>query len=348
MANSYLSIGLLLISLGGLETVPTAVTSTDRFNADGIFDNGPFPVSETPYEYPMLNDTELSPLSHNLTTEIRGQLYFPNSTQGPFPVLVFLPGKLPDCRLPITPGYPALDLGATDSLGKCPDGLSRVASHLGFAYLGHYFASHGYIVLSVDLALMNNKWGFPGDQQLNFVRARITLRTLQKMIELNRSSQTSMQVLQGIDLSGRFDFNHVGLMGHSRGGEAVRNAYNMLMEQKGPSDAAAWRGRLPGVSIVAVMEIAPMYHGEDGIKLGVENIPWGMVISGCENDEIDYGKRHSAYSSFRFPFLGSSSCLSGLSTNVVCQATKLCDSCLRRQSRVLQYRMANEYTYVLR
>ena len=261
-----------------------------NLDVNRISDQGPFPIADVPYQYPMVNDTELTPSSSNLTTEIRGQIYYPNSTQGPFPILVFLPGKHPDCRLPLTSGYPALDLGATDNSGKCSDGLSRVPSHLGFAYLGRYFASHGYIVVSVDIALINNKWGIPGDQQLNFVRARVVLRTLQKMMDLNRSSQISKQILAGVDLSGRFDFSHVGMMGHSRGGEAVRNAYNMLMERKGPSDASRWRERLPGVMITAVMEIAPMYHGEGGIKLGVENIPWGMIISGCENDEIDYGK----------------------------------------------------------
>ena len=168
--------------------------------------------------------------------------------------------------------------------------LLKVASHLGFAYLGQYFASYGYIVISIDIVSINNKWGIPGDYTLNFVRARIVLRTLQKMMELNHNSEISKQILNGIDLFGKFDFTQIGMMGHSRGGEGVRNAYNMLMENKGPSDAPKWRERLPGVMIRAIMEIAPMYYGENGTKLGVENIPWGMIVSGCEDDEIDYGK----------------------------------------------------------
>lgn len=241
------------------------------------------------YEYPPVNDTELTPSSNTLTTQIHGQLYFPNNTQGLFPILVFLPGKHSDCRLLTKPGYPALDYGSTDNSGKCPNNLSRVASHLGFGYLGEYFASHGYIVISIDVVLINNKWGIPGDSALNFVRARMVLRTLQKMMEINQNSNISKQILNGIDLSNKFDFNQVGLMGHSRGGEGVRNAYNMLMENKGPSDAPQWRQRLPGVMIRAIMEIAPMYYGQNGTKLGVENIPWAMIVSGCEDDEIDYG-----------------------------------------------------------
>ncbi|CAF1140437.1 unnamed protein product, partial [Didymodactylos carnosus] len=246
------------------------------------------------YEYPIAYDTELTPSSNNLTTQIRGQLYFPNSTaantKGPFPVLVFLPGKHPDCRLPVPLGYPAIDINSTDSWGQCPDGMSKVPNHLGFAYLGRYFASYGYIVASVDVVSMNNKLGIAGDSTLNFVRARIVLKTLEKMKEWNDSAEKSKQALGDVDLSNNFDFTQIGMMGHSRGGEGVRNAYNMLMENKGPSDASMWRNRLSGMVIRAIMEIAPMYYGQDGVKFGVDNIPWGIVIAGCEDDEIDYGE----------------------------------------------------------
>ncbi|CAF1009564.1 unnamed protein product [Rotaria sp. Silwood1] len=270
-----------------------------RIDIDKIFENGPFPIAEASYEYPIVNDTELTPSSNNLTTQIRGQIYFPNTTtndiQGSFPILVFVPGKHADCRLPVPPGYPSLDLGATDSWGHCSNNLSTVPSHLGFAYLGQYFASYGYIVISIDMILINNKWGIPGDDTLNFVRGRIVLRTLQKMMELNASAEISKQVLSGVDLSGKFDFSQVGMMGHSRGGEGVRNAYNMLMENKGPSDAPKWRERLPGVMIRAIMEIAPMFYGQNGTKLDVKNIPWGMIVSGCEDDEIDYSANHEYF-----------------------------------------------------
>ena len=285
------------------------------FDINRIFDYGPFTPAQVSYEYPILNDTELTPFSNNLTTQIRGELFFPNistsQSKTPLSILIFLPGKHADCRLPTPEGYPALDFEATDSLGHCPYDLPTVPSHLGYAYLCEYFASHGYIVASIDVVLINNKWGISDDSTLNFVRARLVLRTLQKMIEWNSNAETSRQVLHGIDLSGRFDFTQVGLMGHSRGGEGVRNAYNMLMENKGPSDAPQWRQRLPDVMIKAIMEISPMYYGQNGTKLGVENIPWGMIVSGCEDDETDYGRciSNCFISNINLSF---SSCLFGL------------------------------------
>ncbi len=258
-----------------------------------MLENGPFNIGETSYEYPIAYDTELTPSSNNLTTQIRGQVYFPNSTMSHiksiFPILIFVPGKHADCRLPVFPGYPALDINATDSWGHCPNNMNKVPSHLGFDYLSKYFASYGYIVVAIDVILINNKWGIPGDQTLNFIRARLVLKTLQKMKEWNSDAIISKQVLDGVDLSGQFDFTQIGLMGHSRGGEGVRNAYNMLMESKGTSDAPLWRQRLPGMIIRAILEIAPMYYGQDGVKLAVDNIPWAMIVAGCEDDEIDYG-----------------------------------------------------------
>ncbi len=242
----------------------------------------------------MVYDKELTPSSSNLTTQIRGQVYFPNSTgvntKGPFAILIFLPGKHADCRLPVPPGYPAIDINSTDSSGQCPDGMSKVPNHLGYAYLSRYFASYGYIVVAIDVVSINNKAGIPGDNTLNFVRSRLVLKTLEKMKEWNDSAEKCKQALGGIDLSGHFDFTQIGMMGHSRGGEGVRNAYNMLMENKGPSDASLWRNRLSGMIIRAIMEIAPMYYGQDGVKLGADNIPWGMIVAGCEDDEIDYSE----------------------------------------------------------
>lgn len=280
----YCVLSVLLLVIQATHSSPT--------RANDVFADGNYPVGQTSYEYPIVNDSELTPTSTNLTTQIRGELFFPNTTghNARHPILIFLPGKHPDCRYPVPAGYPAIDIGAVDNQGKCAEGLPTVPSHLGFAYLARYFASHGYIVLSMDVILINNKGSVANDTALNFVRARLVLKTIEKVIDWNRSAQTSKDVLHGIDLSDRFDISQIGLMGHSRGGEGVRNAYNMLMEGKGSSDAAHWQRKLSGVRIVAVLEIAPMFYGQDGQQLGVENIPWAMMVAGCEDDEIDYGR----------------------------------------------------------
>ncbi|CAF4219383.1 unnamed protein product, partial [Adineta steineri] len=79
-----------------------------KIDINSIFENGPFGIVEASYEYPTTYDIELTPTSNNLTIQIGGQLYYPNFTavnrKGPFPILVFLPGKHPDCRTPVPPG----------------------------------------------------------------------------------------------------------------------------------------------------------------------------------------------------------------------------------------------------
>ncbi|CAF1223458.1 unnamed protein product [Adineta ricciae] len=260
---------------------------------------GDYSFGQTSYEYPIVNDHELTPTSNNLTTQIRGEVFYPNTTKKnvntSYPILIFLPGKHPDCRIQVPPGYPLLDIGSADVQGNCPEHTSKVPSHLGFSYIGRHLASYGYIVVSIDVLLINNKWSILNDSALNFVRARIVFRTIEKMMEWNSDSQVSKEILHGIDLSDQFDFTEIGLMGHSRGGEGVRNAYNMLMEGKGASDALRWKSKLPNVRFKAILEITPMYYGENGIRLGVENIPWAMIVAGCEDDEIDYLHVNLAY-----------------------------------------------------
>jgi hypothetical protein len=262
---------------------------------ESIFHHGDSQVDEVSYEYPISYDHELTPTATNLTTRIRGHIYYPrlndtNERQA-FPMLIFVAGRHPDCRLPVVVGYPALDIEAVDDLGRCPLNLQPVQGHLGYAYLARYFASHGYIVISIDMLMVNNKRAvIPDDSTMNFLRARVILRTLQRAMEWNASGQISREYLHGIDLSNRFDFTQIGLMGHSRGGEAVRNVYNMLHQGKGPNDTSQWQNRLSNVKIRAVMEVAPMYFGEKGVRFGVETIPWAMIVAGCEDDLVDYSK----------------------------------------------------------
>nr|ACD54661.1 predicted dienelactone hydrolase-like protein [Adineta vaga] len=290
--NSFMKIYNFLIVILIIHSNKCFPTNDENFLLPGDYS-----IGQTSYEYPIVIDPELTPTSNNLTTQIRGELFYPNKSEdiNRYPILIFLPGKHPDCRIPVPEGYPSIDIGSADTKGNCPEHTSKVASHLGFSYLGRHFASYGYIVISIDILSINNKWSIVNDSALNFVRARIVLRTIEKMIEWNGNSEISKEILHGIDLSNRFDFTEIGLMGHSRGGEGVRNAYNMLMEGKGSSDAILWKNKLSNIRFKALLEITPMYYGENGRRLGVENIPWAMIVAGCEDDEIDYLHVNLAY-----------------------------------------------------
>jgi hypothetical protein len=83
----------------------------------------------------------------------------------------------------------------------------------GYAYLGELLASRGFITVSVDENFINGSWSgdFGGDE----IPARAWL--LLKHLEQWRQWNTT----EGNPFYRRVDMEHIALVGHSRGGEAV-------------------------------------------------------------------------------------------------------------------------------
>ena len=84
-------------------------------------------------------------------------------------------------------------------------------SYLGYAYLGEYLASHGYVVVSVDQNACNMLTGE------NDGRAVLLLEHIGLLLEYNEE--------QDSPLYGRLDSDSIAIAGHSRGGEMVATAY---------------------------------------------------------------------------------------------------------------------------
>ena len=84
-------------------------------------------------------------------------------------------------------------------------------SYLGYAYLGEYLASHGYVVVSVDQNACNMLSGE------NDGRAVLLLEHIGLLLGYNAEA--------GNPLFGVLDGDNIALAGHSRGGEMVATAY---------------------------------------------------------------------------------------------------------------------------
>lgn len=84
-------------------------------------------------------------------------------------------------------------------------------SYLGYAYLGEYLASHGYVVVSVDQNACNMLSGE------NDGRAVLLLEHIGLLLAYNGE--------RGNPLYGRLDDGNIAIAGHSRGGEMVATAY---------------------------------------------------------------------------------------------------------------------------
>lgn len=261
-------------------------------------------VFETTYQYPLKIDPIIFNVpadgSTNTTgfrpTQVKGQIYVPGilKKDKSTPVVVLFSGRHADCRKYITlPEYGPfpLDFGAVDDQGKCSKDTTIIPGYRGYEYLAHSLARDGYVVLSIDPTMLNQAISpVPDDPNLVRARARLLLRNLQKLELWNTDSNESLKVL-GRDISGCLNTTAIGLMGHSRGGAATRIATNLLMspENLAFQDVVDWKSTLKS-RIEAVFDVAPYDVPENGKDITVIGPAWGLLASGCEDDETDYGE----------------------------------------------------------
>ena len=207
---------------------------------------GPFQVSQLVYSAGTL------PIKYGNATvpvvqPLRGRLHVPASGSGPFPVVVFQHGFHSSCQMGDVDGDTPFPCDLGDSAPLSGVTYSREErSYAGFDYIGRTLASHGYVVMSVDVNRINDWTGGPSDDG-DRARQIVIGESLDLLAAWNAGSGPSP--VDGT-LIGRLDLGRIGLVGHSRGGEAVTSylAYDRVRTD-GPSHG-----------IDAVMAIAPTDH----------------------------------------------------------------------------------------
>jgi hypothetical protein len=171
-----------------------------------------------------------------------------------------------------------------------------VPNHEGYAYLAEQLASHGFLVVSINAnrgitAGSAQDLGTPGnpfveDRGLNLARARLVLKHLEMLSRWNRGIEPTPDSL-GFSLQGAIDFGRVALVGHSRGGEGVRGAYNIYTGRNtdiNPYAAIDWISRIPDtVKFKGVFEIAPVDR-QTVRTLNAEGTTWVVMLPGCDGD----------------------------------------------------------------
>jgi hypothetical protein len=142
-----------------------------------------------------------------------------------------------------------------DSLG------TPVESFRGLEYLARHLASYGYIAISIDLDVVNTALGFifPGIVQ----RGLVVLEHIAFWNVLNTTDPI---------FTGKVDLSQIGLIGHSRGGEAVVSAQKTNIDQ----------GR--GLSIKAVTSISQT----DFLGIVHSTTPY-LVIYGSADGDVSIG-----------------------------------------------------------
>ncbi len=217
----------------------------------------------------------------SLETELWARVYRPESG-GPHPLVVFLHGNHGTCgRFDPRDGVRYDDRSDYTFSGTCPAGYVVSPNHLGYEYLARSLARNGFVVVSINANRgVNAAPGEAGDDGLNLRRGRLVLRHLQKLARWNAGVAAAPASL-GFPLLNAIDFAHVGLMGHSRGGEGMRAAVDQFREAASP-----WPARIGAVTFEGLFEIGPV-DGQTSRVLDAAGLAWAVLLPGCDGDVSD-------------------------------------------------------------
>jgi hypothetical protein len=255
-------------------------------------------------------------------TEIWARVWRPQTEElERLPLVVFLHGNHGTCgtffcsvancgRLIPLPNGPRIDDRRDYTFsGTCPlEGQGTppaefdyvvTPNHEGYAYLAEQLASRGFLVVSINAnrgitAGPMQDLGTPGnplieDRGLNLARARLVLKHLELLSRWNRGIEPTPSSL-GFSLRGAIDFRKVVLVGHSRGGEGVRGAYNIYTGRNtdvNPYGSINWQLRIEdAVNFKGIFEIAPVDR-QTVRTLNAEGTTWSVMLPGCDGDVIN-------------------------------------------------------------
>jgi hypothetical protein len=193
----------------------------------------------------------------SVTLQIRGDLYRPSDYAGKSPLIVLVHGNHGSCD----------DAGDNTLNPPTCDVYKRNDS--GYAYLGENLASWGYTVASLDQdQMMMRQDGFARGMHQ---RRLLIMALLDAFYEANENGLAITPDSNiGDLLKGKLDMTRIGLMGHSRGGDAVASFidYNRMRPEG---------RRYP---LRGVISLAPV----DYERRAPYGVPFMSILPTCDGD----------------------------------------------------------------
>jgi hypothetical protein len=230
------------------------------------------------HEGPDVNDRYIAPW----TTETYAKVWRPAfSGTTKYPLILMQHGSHYPCRKNNS-NPPVEDNDQYAATGTCPSGYTFIKDHEGYDYIANDLASRGYIVVSMSAHLgFPVDGGSPSDDPIRLrARGRLALWHLRRLSDWNRGVSPTPSGL-GASFQNRIDFSQVGLMGHSRGGPAMRSA---LADYR-TSPPGGWAAEIPGMTIRSLVEIASADVPPQTLAIDDPiNIPWLGLVGLCDGD----------------------------------------------------------------
>jgi hypothetical protein len=186
---------------------------------------GPFAVGEHEYTEPDL--FKIPKIKEIVGTESafdmgvpQGHSFSHDSFKVSLRALVRYPADISGTNKPVSskqPTYPLIVIAHGNHRPLYPSG-TRVESFRGLEYLARHLASHGYIAISIDLDDMNINLSTGSKFNRDPAIIQRGLAILEHITAMEKRNTS------GPLFTGKIDMNNIGLIGHSRGGEAVVSA----------------------------------------------------------------------------------------------------------------------------
>jgi hypothetical protein len=187
----------------------------------------------------------------SITLPVRGSMWLPEGYSGKSPLILFVHGNHGEC-----------------DAGKGPACTIYKRNDEGYAYMAENLASWGYTVVSLDQDELMARQDSLGKGM--HARRLLIMAMLDKIKEADEGPLTAEGATVGSLLVNKVDMTRIGLMGHSRGGDAV--ASFVLYNQTLPVGE-----RFP---LRAVVSIAPV----DYERHAPYGVPYMTVFGSCDGD----------------------------------------------------------------
>jgi hypothetical protein len=224
---------------------------------------GPYAISRQNYEYgyTALTFPNFPSATTSAPVELDGEVTYPTDLSGgPHPMIMILHGRHSTAYAP----------GSTSGFLQWPPAAGRLSipSYQGYDYLSNVLASYGYVVVSIGANGINAADNSAADRGM-LARA--------ELVETQLNLWNTFDTKGGAPFSdpdlfvGKVDMQDIGLMGHSRGGEGVVEAYNYNLSVGAP------------YGIKAVFALAPV----DFQRFTDNNVPFAVMLPYADGDVSD-------------------------------------------------------------
>jgi hypothetical protein len=264
----------LLVALLALLGATPALAADDAGVPDPLAP-GPYGTQKLEYDAGTLL-LNLPTAGQTTTVPMKGSIVHPTGTKGhPSKVIVFVHGRHAVCiggptgTTPV-PG-PAPGQCAN---GTAPDGTpisTDIRNYGGYDHMSENLASHGYAVMSIEANVTGFDNGFVdrgADARSQIINASLSL--LDRWNNGRGPVTDDPSTTVGLKLVGRLELSSgVGLMGHSRGGDAVTDfvTYNRNLR-------TAW-------PLAGVVALAPTYFTN---RRTPEGTNYASLLPACDGD----------------------------------------------------------------